>query len=320
MNGIQKFSAIALPCSTCGLAVNSPEATTHTLESVAQIKTVGPGEGVPILIEGPAEYLMATCPRCAASHELAERIIDAHPAWAAARGERWYGLNLIRAALVALDVVGGVQEGFVKQFLLGKERHFQMVIEFLDLLGAGARYSSRFIPVTKLVANPARLSSERFDFLTAEERQRLSAAFVSLLFALRDKEGFVPPPDGRGCLLCGVGHVWALASKSREIWGDPWQAVPATLGGKGQPDPIVGFLCPACGSVAERHRALGMAVLEESFIEFLAVDRGGIPLGNDVRIDGLRAWCTLPEGTPPNRTPWAHEPDHEQMARALRIV
>lgn len=122
----------------------------------------------------------------------------------------------------------------------------------------------------------------------------------------------IPPPEGRGCLLCGVDAVSVPAGRAHQIAPDAlWRPVAASrgsLGGKGG-QRVRGALCGACVDAASDGG--GGLVLGPTTMETALARRwestgeaDAAALLSQGLVEGVRAWAVT--GLPPSREPWGH--------------
>ena len=254
--------------------------------------------------------------------QVAQRLVDEHPAVFERLGMAPTPLNIIEAALAGLDALGIFEQA--TRGLVSTDAQLRHLIQWMPQVGAAARFTANLVPIARVgftngphSSGPGTCSAGRWDHLSAELRAALQEAYVGMLRARHDGPVDVEPPeDGeRGCLLCGVGTINVLRSKSYNVWGPRYTVQPSNVGGRPQPDDIAGYLCPRCRT-AVASCAMGLTAMEQSIIEFTGIK---MHLPGDVEIPWLIAWAALPEGTPPHRTPWAHidlEKLRDQLERA----
>ncbi len=126
----------------------------------------------------------------------------------------------------------------------------------------------------------------------------------------------VPPPDdgAPGCVLCGVGSLPALRSERDEVWvSKRWMASILSLGGSLTAEPVHGYICPRDTTIVNEVGGLGPTSVERAYAAFLGET---LPVGWE--LTEVRAWISLPPGTPPNSTPWEHQPDHDAVRESVR--
>lgn len=293
----------ALPCLGCGVAV--PRAS-----AVEQVVSYGVRAG-----RATADVCeMTRCPDCARTLARAETILAEHDRVRRVIGSRVIAVYRVESTLLALDALG-VKDSQV-DVLTSTDSALRLAIEHLAVIGAVARWSSRFAPIRDRSADPRTCAPKRWAHISDDIGQGLRDRYGALLRARTETPVPVPPPeDGApACLLCGVGTITVLPSKAEDAWGRPWSATPSTLGGRGS-RPVRGHLCPSCTPAAENVGALGPTATERALIHYLGVT---ISPMQSFGIAGLRAWAGLPAGTPPNETPWDHESDLDALAEQLR--
>jgi hypothetical protein len=305
----RRSNTTALACGDCGVTVKHP-VFFERLTSISRAVEVKPGYVKEQ--ERDTEIVLTRCSVCAERHERAESLLTAFPRVARSLGSRSHALNLVEAALGALDVLD-VKAARIDA-LVGSEHGLRLLIQHLPTAGALARWSSRLVPITQLGADPAALSSFAWGHVSPEEGQLLRDAYGALLRARTDKPIPVAPPEGGACLLCGVGTLVVLHSRAEEVWGSPRRANVGTLGGKKSAERVTGHLCPPCAAAADSAGAIGPTALESSLLDFVGVPKSGLW---KYQLSGYPAWCALPTGTPPNETRWAHVPNLATLATDL---
>jgi len=255
---------------------------------------------------------MTRCDACSARLARAEAITDEHPKVTKPLGSRSYALALVDAALTVFDALG--LKPARAATLCRTDNDLRQMLDTLPAAGGRAWWVAKFLPVIEAGMDPKSCAPTRWGHLSPELEQNLRDSYAALLRVRMDKPMVIYPPDGRACLICGLGGVTGLRSHAEEIWGVERQVVAATVGGRGRPDPIKGYLCPDCSAIADEVGALGPTVMERSIADFLGARRSDQRF---VEIDGIRAWAVLPKGTPPNKTRWAHEPNLEELAKDI---
>ena len=299
----------ALACRDCGAAVRRP-ITVEKLTSYGVVRVFSNGAQIPE--DRKTELTMTRCDACSARLARAEAITDAHPLVMQPLGARSYALALVDAALTVFDALG--MKPARAAMLTRTDNDLRQMLDLLPAAGSHAWWVAKFVPTMGAGVDPRSCAPSRWGHIPPALEQRLRDSYAALLRARTDKPIQVRPPDGRACLLCGIGAVMGLPSTAEHLWGCETAIVAATVGGRGRPEPISGYLCPECGAVADSVGAIGPTVLERSLAEFLGVHRSDQRF---VEIDGIRAWAVLPDGTPPNKTRWAHEPNLEELAKDI---
>lgn len=314
-----------LACRDCGVAV--------VIDLFAPVETLtSMGRGLMIGgISRPVEIKMSVCESCRKRQSRAAAMLDAHPNVSSSLGSRSYALQMVDSALIVFDVLGMSWSSVVNA---SDDRQLRRLLEHMPQAGAVARWSGWFVPTIRHGVEPGQIAStrERWAHVLPEQLQILRDTYAGFLRVLTDKPGPVPPPQGdghyeavRGCLLCGVGTIDALSIRAREAWGPLRSAEASTLGGRGRPEAIRGYLCPTCSKATDAAGgALGANAMERALFDHLKVQvkaHGGGPgeYGQEFpRIVGLRAWCVLSEGTAPNAKPWAHVSGLDDLVEGLR--
>lgn len=165
------------------------------------------------------------------------------------------------------------------------DRHLALALR--EEVGAldGLLYAAPGDPLASRARRPQR---ESWAHVGAATRAALARALdrAARLRAEADRpEAREAPPSGPpGCLLCGVG---AAASWRRVLTG-------ALTPGPGL---VEGHLCPACSAAYDRVGAVGPSLVERA-----ARAHAGLPLSEEARTPGLRAWVAT--GLPPGE-PWS---------------
>lgn len=318
-------------CRDCGIGVVGPDMPIETLFAYGQERRVGSSKNAPVTVEDrQIEIEMSVCSACRNRRARAAALMEEHPAVSRNLGSPDYANNLADASLIVLDVLGMSTSALTNW----SDGQLRTMLGLLPGVGAAARWSARYAPTIRLGFESVLAASpdQRWLQVDAETRQAMRDAYGMLLRALTDVPHPVSPPSGdgyevavRGCLLCGIGTVNALSSQERDVWGPLRSAVAATLGGRGRPEPIYGYLCPTCRSATERAGgALGPTAMERAVFDHLEVDPRRLPGGPGEwgqelpQIDGLQAWCVLPGSPAPNPAPWAHVEGLDELAEGLR--
>ena len=135
----------------------------------------------------------------------------------------------------------------------------------------------------------------------------------------------VPTPGG--CLLCGVGAVTIPAVQVRRHGGraqaqrDLWRSItppPLSLGGRGSPEALNGYACPACAEAISSAGSVGATAMERALLAHLGKsadpDQRDVAerlRGQDLRLIGWGALAhsAIRRGEEPpsaNEQPWGH--------------
>jgi hypothetical protein len=280
--------------------VKDPLATTELVRPTHREIIVG-SEPIVQAVSGVA-IPMGLCRQCRDRRERAAKILDERPVLAHSLGSRSYGVSLIECILAAYEVLG-IPDQMNDQTPI---RTLRLAIKNLAAAGAAVAWSAKFAPVLAADAKPDTTAPSRWGHLSEAQLQQVRDAYAVFLRALTYRPALIEPPEEegghkalRGCLLCGLA---AVKSSHRDAmpWGRLRAAVPSTLGGRGRPQPLRGFVCPTCTASMERsgHTALGANALEAAVFDWLGVQ------GRDVEVRGLKAWCVT--GAAPSSQPWAH--------------
>ncbi len=286
----------ALACRDCGLAVEQPRVK-ERIQTANWRNDLG---NVPI------EVKMTRCDECTLRHLHAEQIIAANPQLRRRLGSRTYAVGRVASVLVVLDVLG--MPASHADGLLSTTTAALQAIEVLAARGGGLCWSSG----TDVTKRADQGTIERWGHLADADRGLARDSYAAMLRERIQVPRPVPPPDSRGCMLCGVGHV-ITRRDAAEVWGEERSCDPAALGGTG-PERVYGFLCPSCARSAEGSAGLGPTAMERALMDSLGIDN---PRARHAELPGLKAWAALPEGTPPNAKRWAHVPDLDDLQRRL---
>lgn len=302
-----------MACMTCGVAVPGP----HRRKDVE-----GFGTTWKLLIPGSpkagntpvAAVMMTRCADCRALRQLALTLLDEHPRVQQGVGSRSIALDRVENALAALDVLGQAAP------TLRTDHDLRLLIDpDRGLATGGVAWRSEYANSSwqKPADVPRRAASARWAHVGQEQRQALRDGFAAMLRARTERpRTYAPPTDGpRGCLLCGVGTVVALPSRSTEVW--TVASVPArALGGRGGGGSTLhGYLCPACSSAVEEAGGVGPSAMELSLRRHLGVRQRGYGGPGEVQLVGLVGWGALPGPVAVNAMRWQHVDAEE--ARSL---
>lgn len=322
-------------CQDCGVAVTDADAVLETLHAEGFTTLLG-RQQIPHTVERPQDVTVSRCPACETRRHRAAELVDAHPGAVPYLRYRPHRVNVANNTLVVFDLLGQSWRELLDE---GTDREVNHVIDSLFRAGGGLAYSNNITPrvLPGFGDGVPATATTRWAHVSPSARQDARDAYSGLLADRTDGPREVPPPDSdgfndamRGCLFCGVRAVTA-PSRRRVwgIWGDMHRVTASVLGGPGEPGYRRGYLCPTCRTSVERVGAIGMNALEQTLAVHLGVklevfdryDRYD-PVDkieyDGLRLAGLKAWCALPVGTPPNAKPWAHLGDLTELAEALR--
>lgn len=318
---VQLFAG-SLACDACGQGVpDHPDAPTIR----AQIEgRVGQEHLAMLRAHSPRPIEFRTCLPCRERRAVADRAVSRLPGLAGRFGpdNARYRLGLALDALAALGRRLPDAEALTEPDAAALVRH-------LTIVGGGVRYMSRFVPVAWSEAEPGTSAAYPWAHLTDEQSARLRDGYGALM-AERVARNAPPvrlaPPEGRACMLCGLGHVTRPAAEvvahggteaaQRRLWRIA-SASPDALGGDRSPDRLRGSLCPTCDAVVSDIGAIGIRAMERAYEQLLR-QTGRTAEANVMRYDEtsvrLTAWAALDhrerragrKPIPPNREPWQH--------------
>jgi hypothetical protein len=306
-----------LACLVCGVAVASPPEAERVALSVwgradtpflPHVKANAP----------PSEVMMTRCAACIGVHERARAVLASHPRVEWAIGT--VALHQLECALDALDALaaqpGRMLSGRVEA-LTESDAAVRALLTALTTPGAMARWAARFAPVTLRDAAPDSAATSRWAHLSDGHVKALRDGYAALLRARIQVPGPVRPPDGAGCLLCGIGSVQVVPSRAHEAW--TWRRVrPSVLGGKAGPEPVDGYLCPACVRAVVAVGSIGPTAMERALLAHLGVGQRSL---SATELVGLVAWCAVtPRPSEPNARPWEHVAGLAALADELRTA
>lgn len=293
-----------LSCLVCGVAVQGQGAEREEVIVLGRVGYPHNPASRTILLE------MARCPACTELRERAGALLDEHPRVARAIGSREIALHRVDVTLGALDAIGAGPKH------VRSDKDLWTLLNAMAEPGTAARWVARFSPMMARGATPTTCSAARWGHVSPEVRGTLRDAYGTFLRAVTERPGHVRPPDGGGCLFCGVGSVEARPSRADEAWHRA-SALPSALGGQG-PERLTGYLCPACERSVVAVGSIGPTAMERALLAHLGVGRRS-PAA--VNLAGLAAWCTLtPPPSEPNPTPWAHIGGLAALADELRTA
>ncbi|GAB3797987.1 hypothetical protein GCM10028798_09840 [Humibacter antri] len=309
-----------LACRDCGVHVTDALARSEMIVPTRMEYPVGTKVFEREL--GGVEIPMAVCDACQARRRRAVAILDARPVLAHSLGSRSYGDEVIDCVLMVFEALG-IDDHLDRAPI----RELRLAMKNLGPIGSAAKWSDRFVPVLRLGVQPDTTAVGRWGHLEEAGMDALRAAYARFLRARSFSAALVEPPASegvhaamRGCLLCGVRAV-RVTDRDAAPWGTMRSGQAATLGGRGRPEPLRGYLCPACSASMERHSAtaLGKNALEWAVFDYLNVTvkigqadyfgRDRVTIGR-----GLQAWCVT--GCEPSDKPWAHV-DLESLRNSL---
>lgn len=293
-----------LACLACGVAA-------EPVGPVVWATSMGREGTPPTVASQESRTGFTTCPACAALDVRAAALVAANPRLARQIGDERTAAYRVVCALYALAVLHGPDAAVAAEHELG------LLLRHLTVPGAQARWLARFSPVMTADASPTTCSPAPWAHV--QDKQGLHTGYGAVLrertAAAAPPVDLAPPGPLAGCLMCGVGslRVPAVAvaraggyeAATRAVWTAK-RARPESLGGRPEPQPVSGDLCPACCDAAEQSGALGWQALERAVAEHLR-RTGQAEQARRLRADspGIVAWAVSGRQEP-NGTPWEH--------------
>lgn len=283
----------SLACRSCGVAVRDPQPPrVETMLVYGQRAASALARGIPFLA---TEVSVTRCDDCAARRADADALLAAHPRIDRENGN--VGIDRLDAALAALDI-----RGFRRRHKYGSlaktDGDLRVLISDFAPLGAAASWSVDF-------AGTGLCSSKRWAHVSGDLTKRVAETYREVVHRRSEVPApFAPPKDGaRGCFFCGVGTLVTTAGKASLAWGDLHYCQPGALGGRHQPEPIAGYLCPPCHAAVQLEGAPGVPAVERALLAHLGYT---IRRGYVLRFpSSARAWITTAAASP-NSVPWGH--------------
>lgn len=349
------------PCKDCGCAVTDELAPVEKVYSEGLIRLVGPEQ-----IARPHDYPqvneVSICRPCAQRQERAAELVDSHRRAVPYLVSRSLRVEAANSAMIAFEMLGMTWR---ELFDGGTDRQVHTFIESLRAAGGNARYSLCLVPLVQPgFDQPVPLGVERWWHVTDPQRQAIRDAYGAYLADRIDGPIAVPVPESgygkpamRGCMFCGVGSVVVPSRRITGTWGDMRRVPSQLVGGRIEPEPRRGYLCPDCRKAADRmgmgQNAVDLAIatfhglsreeferidasktqadnqqgfrmhevhplVDNDDIQHTAASDQGVSLAYEYLTRTLPAWCALPMGTPPNRKPWQHLGDLSELRAALQ--
>lgn len=284
--GVVPLPVGTLPCRTCGVAVRDGD-------GVQAEPIIARRYGFDGRLIAEEEQAAVHCAACAAV-EAEVRPLMVRYMLAGAQRDRVAGV------LHAFDLLGGPEIAFTDGD------------DFVALLEQplGIDNPAPFGAVAELVgfAGAAKIracATERFGHVDPALRRSLREAAARWMRQRLERPAPIAPPRSsalRGCVMCGVGTVVALPSRSHEAWSETYVSASALGAGNGAAGAVDGFTCPACTAAIASTDGPGVAALEAAVLAFVGYERRSL---TPPTIHGLRGWA-LVEGARPNARPWGH--------------
>lgn len=291
-----------LPCLSCGVAVAGDGAERERVTALGRAGYPKTPSNRMVVIE------MTRCPDCAALRERARALLEEHPRVSRAIGSHEIAVHRVECALVGVQVLGA------RLGQLGSDKALPLLLSAMVAPGASARWAARFAPVVLEGSATGTCGAARWSHVSTETVAALRDAYGAYLRALTERPAALRPPDGNGCLFCGIGSVTAPPSHSPEVW-HRCSALPSALGGQGA-ERLAGYLCPTCWSAVEEVGSMGPSAMERALLMHLGVGRTLAP----VALVALVAWGVQRAPQAANRRPWEHVPNLAALADELRGV
>lgn len=295
-----------LACLSCGQAVDMDRDDAPAVVRLTMYGREQSPESTPLeqhfagRIQGERDLEFVRCTDCTDLENLAELVIDAHPAVGWAIGSRSIAVEQVETALAALSALGYAQRA---PRLTKTDADLRRLLRLLSHAGSYARWAARLVPVARWNADPTTCSAGRWSHLEYDPDRALDLrqAFAQLLREVTEQPTPLPCPSG-GCTLCGVGTVAGLASRSDDLW--------IALGDG------AGHSCPTCWPAIVYAGVVGPTAGERALFEFLKV-----PVNRRSEFEAaVTRWGSLPGNPAPNERPWLHLGDLTELARDLGVT
>lgn len=330
----EPLPAGALACYRCGVLVPAGEGSGEPLTLNAAAHPAHPLDPTRGWVPG-RPYTFATCTACADRDRLSADTLTRLPKLARQLG----GSETARRRLAAvLDAVAASVLDVQTTADGLTEASGAALVHYLAEPAGSVRFLGQFVPTTGPGTVPDTHAREPWQHLsdpanaaTGGALRRGLTAFLAERRAQHAPPLDVPPPEGRGCLLCGVSHVSLPAERAARLGGPDaaramsWRALSvnlSVLGGPGSSAPTSGAVCPTCSEALDRTGAVGLPAVEAAWLAYLEAhghadaarlltwSRGAD--GGQLR--GVLAWAALVAqrrraGQPepePSSEPWAH--------------
>lgn len=304
----------ALACASCGVAVPADE---QPDEPVTETSLGREGALVPNSPDAPRPtqtHTFTRCPSCADRDEAVRLILDDVPE-VVVRLDPEVAHHRLGCALDAIAATGG---GFPRGSDL-TAAEVNALIRHLTGPGADTRWSSRFAPLTAAGARPGTAALGPWAHVTEEARAAVRQGRAAVLrerVARSAPDEWIEPPEGTGCMFCGVGHITVSAQRVAALGGRDkaaeavWRVErvnPRVLGGPPAPQRLTGALCGPCAAAVDTVGSIGHTAMERAYVEHLR-EQGEHEAAKYLGAHGadrMTGWSGL--GTEePNPAPWEH--------------
>lgn len=304
---VQPLPGGCLPCLDCGTAVVMDE---HA--PVIELSTRGSGAQTLVMPNGPGLPVpLSRCEGCRDRHVTARRLAQT------------LGASVLATSRLACALTAAAAAGMTLPTKLGADDATAYLRHLADF-GPRVQWADRLVPEMQEGAGLDQCAAEPWSHLDPSLRLELRARTARVLAERVSGArtlARITPPEGGGCLYCGVGSVPAPARDVAAAGGPSalgrrlWRSVVASgsvLGGARGPQPLRGSLCPAC---AEAHDAAGGVFGQGALIRAVrahlaSLGRDSVVLAvaaaSEYQVSGLIAWGALSPAQPPNAEPWAH--------------
>lgn len=308
-----ELPADALACGACGVTVDdSPAAQRESYD----VHPLG-GHLNPHVPVAPLTFTL--CRTCADRRDLARAVATAHPALVARYGH------------VAPDRVQGALDGLAalglpmpqREALTRDRAHVLQLIHAIGPAGAAARFAARFIVAGPRPPRSTGAAAHPWSHLEDDDRAELSDGRARLLayrVAQHRPPQAITPPDGGGCLMCGVSAITCSAVKvvtlggtteaARQLWTE--RRVPASNLGARRTRPgdmLTGYTCPACTEAVGQDHTVTTSGMARALTRYLRATGG--PRLDSATVSGVVGWGLLAaRGEVPSTggqpEPWSH--------------
>ena len=290
----------ALSCRVCGVEVRlgaTVEVEVAALAREGEPSPAGQARRLPT-------FTFGRCPACTQRAARAQALLLAHPSIAGRQGN--VAAHRLACALDGLAALGADLGALPDD----SEALLVALMEHLAGPGSSVLWVSRFAPTWHSGADPDECNPQPWSHVGDNLRDRLSSAYAQVLaarVALSAPPVRLGPPDGAGCLCCGV-----RTAEMRRGAPSPWAFVTFSAGALGAAsDPgrqVDGYLEPVCAAAIAHVGAIGPTALERALLAHRtpALLR---ELGADnIEISGLTAWAV--SGLPPSDVPFSFVPEY----------